>query len=880
MNPLMRLRDAGQSVWLDFLRRSFIAGGGMERLVREDGIGGVTSNPSIFGKAIGGSTDYDEAIRGIAEKGERAPIEVFYDLALADIQMAADVLRPVYEETGGADGFVSFELEPRLARDTAGSIRAAHELFERIGKPNVMIKVPGTLETIPVVEELTALGVNVNITLLFSIEMYERVALAYIAGLERRLDAGDPIDHVASVASFFVSRVDSAVEALLAEDSPLRGNVAVANAKVAYSRFRHLFSGERWERLARAGARLQRPLWASTGTKNPAYSDVLYVEELVGPDTVNTMPEATLNAFRNHGVVRPLAVSEGVEEAETVLSRLPEHGVDLAHVTDKLVQDGLAAFQADLDKLLHVIGTKIGEVRAGIPRRSANLGALGSPSERRLQQIEKEDVVNRVWRKDHTVWKPEPAEIANRLGWLGVAEQMRERVPELEDFAKGVASEGFTRAVLLGMGGSSLAPQVLRGTFGVKRGSLDLVVLDSTHPSSVAGVERSVDLDRTLFIVASKSGGTVETLSHFSYFFERTGRRGERFIAITDPGTPLEALARDKGFRRVFLNPPDIGGRYSALSLFGLVPGALIGADLGALLDAAEEMACACQACVPCDENPGAWLGAVIGEATRAGLDKLTLVLPEAIAGLGGWVEQLVAESTGKEGTGIIPVVGEPLGLPEVYGTDRLFVTLGEHAGLEALEAAGHPVVRLATDRAPSLGAESFRWEFATAIAGHVLGINAFDQPNVEEAKRATKSILDEAPAAEEESDDLETLLGGLKAGDYVGIQAYLDPTTQTQASLQRARLKIRDRYRVATTLGFGPRFLHSTGQLHKGGPETGVFIQVVDATREVDLEIPGASYTFGALIDAQALGDLRALRARGRRVARVTLEQFEEVTR
>jgi transaldolase len=355
MNPLMRLREVGQSVWLDFLRRSLIAGGGLERLVREDGVSGLTSNPSIFGKAIGDSTDYDDAIREIAEKDGRSPIEVFYDLALADVQMAADVFLPVYQDTGGADGFVSFELEPRLALDTGGSVEAAADLAARIGKPNIMIKVPGTDQGVPAVEELTARGVSVNITLLFSVAMYERVAEAYLRGLERRVGEGQPIDGISSVASFFVSRVDTAVDEQLPPDSALRGKVAIANAQRAYHRFQQIFSGERWERLAAAGARVQRPLWASTSTKNPDYPDVMYVEELVGPDTVNTVPEATLNAFRDHGVVRPHAVIEGYEAAETVLSLLPEQGVDLEAITAKLVEDGVRAFQVDLDKLLGVI---------------------------------------------------------------------------------------------------------------------------------------------------------------------------------------------------------------------------------------------------------------------------------------------------------------------------------------------------------------------------------------------------------------------------------------------------------------------------------------------------------------------------------------------
>jgi transaldolase/glucose-6-phosphate isomerase len=871
VNPLMRLHDAGQSVWLDFLRRSLITGGGLERLVREDGISGMTSNPSIFGKAIGDSTDYDQAIREIAEKDGRSPLEVFYDLALADVQMAADVFLPVYRETGGADGFVSFELEPRLAHDTNGSIEAATDLHARIGKPNIMIKVPGTDEGVPAVEELTARGVSVNITLLFAVAMYEKVAEAYIRGLERRLDAGESLDGIDSVASFFVSRVDTAVDDQLPEGSALRGKVAVANAQRAYHRFQRLFSGERWERLAAAGASVQRPLWASTSTKNPDYSDVLYMEELVGPDTVNTVPEATLNAFRDHGVVRPTAVTDGFEVAESVLALLPEQGIDLDAITAKLVEDGVDAFQKDLDKLLGVIERELAAARAAEPHASSSLGTIGGAVDNRLATLEQDDTVGRIWRKDHAVWRPDPSEISNRLGWLNLTAPMRTHVDDLESFAQESVAD-FDTAVLLGMGGSSLAPEVLRETLGVRDGFLDLQVLDTTHPGAIARLDGSLDLSRTLFIVSSKSGGTIETLSQFAHFFEATGNTGEQFVTITDPGSPLEALGRARGFRRVFLNTPDVGGRYSALSLVGLVPAALIGADLDQLLGSAEGMASACNGSVPGAENPGEWLGAVLGEAALAGRDKLTVLLPDEMASFGGWVEQLIAESTGKEGKGIVPVVGEPVGAPEDYGTDRLFVAYGEPDGLSELESAGHPVVRLT---AGDLGAEFFRWEFATAVAGAVLGIQPFDQPNVEEAKRATKEVLESGDRDTPDLDDLGRLLGSLGDHDYVAIQAFVDPTSETAAALERARLAIRDRYKVAVTVGFGPRFLHSTGQLHKGGPSTGAFVQVVDARRDTDVAIPGADYTFGELIDAQAVGDLRALRARDRRVARIHIDQL-----
>jgi transaldolase/glucose-6-phosphate isomerase len=865
MNPLFRLRDFGQSAWLDYIRRGLITSGGLKRLLDEFAITGVTSNPSILNKAITGSTDYDDALRSLVESGERDPKAIYLRLAIEDIGMTADVLRPIYDDRKGGDGFISLELSPHLARDTEATIEEGLSLFGELARHNVMIKVPGTSEGMSAIEELTRQGVNVNVTLLFDVKAYEGAALAYMAGLERRLEDGQPIENVSSVASFFVSRVDTAVDALLAEESPLRGKVAVANAKKAYRLFRRLFSGPRWERLAAAGGRLQRPLWASTGTKNPKYSDVLYVEELIGADTVNTMPESTLKAFADHGQVRsaPPALEADLDEAEITIDVLPQLGVDLDEVLDRLLEDGLVSFQKDFEKLLGGIEAKCERVVSVEEQPPVSLGSLAKPLEKRLSRLVEAGVPRRVWALDHTVWKPDPTEITNRLGWLGLPEKMHEHMDQLSEFADGCA--GFERIVLLGMGGSSLAPEVFSTTFG----GMTLTVLDTTHPEAVLAAEEGGELRSTLFIVASKSGGTVETLSQFAYFFDKV-QDGSRFVAITDPGTPLEGLARARGFRRVFLNPPDIGGRYSALSYFGLVPAALIGVDVHALLHSAEEMACACADFVPVADNPGLWLGALIGEAAKAGRDKLTLLIPDEVAAFGAWLEQLIAESTGKEGTGIVPVEGEPPGPADVYGRDRLFVSLGVDTALE-------PSVVIPFDGADKLGAEFFRWEFATAVAGHVLGIHPFDQPNVQEAKDATRRLLEADALPVEAHSDLGALLKEVEPGDYLAIQAYLPRTPDNKTRLEAARLKLRDRLRVATTVGFGPRFLHSTGQLHKGGPATGVFIQVVDEP-ELDVQIPGKPYTFRRLLDSQSAGDLQALRDRGRRVARVRLSDLEEV--
>jgi transaldolase / glucose-6-phosphate isomerase len=862
----------GQSVWLDYIRRDLMSSGRLRQMVDDGWITGMTSNPTIFEKAISGSTDYNDDLRRLAADGLRDPYQAFVHLAVDDIRAAADTLRPVYDRTGGKDGFVSLEVPPGIEFDVAGTVAEVRRLFALADRPNVMIKIPGTVEGATALQEATAAGVNVNMTLLFAFDAYERAAQAYIAGLETRLATGQPIDRIASVASFFVSRVDTAVDAQLPEGSPLRGKAAVANARKAYGRFRELFSGPRWERLAAAGAQVQRPLWASTGTKNPAYSDILYVEDLIAPDTVNTMPEATLKAVLDHLEVRDTIVPN-LDDAYRVLAALAPAGVNLGVVTDRLLVDGLASFEKDFVKLLDRLRSTLALLRVGKPQAATTLGPIASPVEAAIRELTESKVVERVFAGVHTVWKPDPTEISNRLGWIPVIDQMRRDVPDLEAFAQSVAADGYTTAVVLGMGGSSLAPEVFHRTFGTRPGMLDLKVLDTTVSQQILDVESQIDVTRTLFVVASKSGGTIETLSHFAYFWEKVPD-GAHFMAITDAGTSLDTLAVSHNFRRVFRNRPDIGGRYSALSYFGLVPAALIGADVGELLDRAAEMRDACGVSVAADENPAAWLGAAIGIAAKSGRDKLTFVMPDALSSFGFWLEQLVAESTGKEGRGIVPIEGESLGPSRVYGDDRLFVGLGNHPQLDEFEEAGHPVVRIPFGVPYQLGAEMFRWEMATAIAGHILAINPFDQPNVQEAKDATARILG-GERVDEATMPLEDALAAVRPGDYIAITAYVDRDEAHDQKLQHLRTVLRDRYRVATTVGYGPRFLHSTGQLHKGGPNTGVFIQVVESGGP-DLPIPGREYSFAVLNHAQALGDLAALTSHGRRVARTSLAGLE----
>jgi transaldolase / glucose-6-phosphate isomerase len=854
-NPLAAVLAEGQSIWYDNIRRSLIDSGELARMV-EDGLRGVTSNPTIFEQAITGSDDYADLIAALRREGVTDPKELYERLAIRDIQDAADILRLVYDSSDGVDGYVSLEVSPDLAHDTGGTIAEAVRLWNAVDRPNLMIKVPATAAGIPAVRALIGRGINVNVTLLFATETYERVAAAYFGGLEEYGEAGGDVSSVASVASFFVSRIDSALES---------GEVAIANAKVTYARSQELYATARWEGLAARGARPQRLLWASTGTKNPEFSDVLYVEELIGPGTVNTVPPKTYDAFRDHGRVRP-SLEEGIAEARATMAGVRNFDA----VARRLQVDGVQSFADAFKSLLDAVG------RTGVSNGNGT--------------------VARIWARDASVWTGRDE--ASWLGWLDIGDRQLDNVDRLLAVAEDVRTAGFEHIVLLGMGGSSLAPEVLAKTFGRQPGFPELLILDSTDPAQVKAVEEAVDLRRSLFIVSSKSGSTLEPNIFKAYFFERVaelvGREaaGKRFVAITDPGSQVEAVADADGFRFVASGDKTIGGRYSALSNFGLVPAAAMGLDVVELLQRVQRMVRSCSPKTPAAENPGLVLGTAIGLQAKAGRDKLTLLVSPGIDDLGAWLEQLIAESTGKEGKGVIPVDREPLASPDAYRDDRLFVYVRldsapsavQDRAVAELERAGHPVVKLRLEDVYDIGAEFFRWEFATAVAGSVLGINPFDQPDVEASKIATRALTEEYertgalpaetplriddPAFEETLAEHLALIG---PGDYAALLAYVPMTDEHEAELTRIRTLIRDRRGVATCVGFGPRFLHSTGQAYKGGPNSGVFLQLT-CDDEADLEVPGRRYTFGVVKAAQARGDLEVLEARGRRALRIHL--------
>ena len=872
---LATLTQAGTSIWLDQIRRSLTESGELRRLVEEDSLRGETSNPAIFEKAILGSPDYDEQIERLAREGLNTRA-VYQEIVIQDVQEAADVLRAVYDDLAGADGFVSLEVDPDLAFDTERTLAQAREYWGRVDRPNLMIKIPGTPECLPAIEQATFEGINVNVTLLFSVEAYARVAEAYIRGLERRHADGQSLD-VRSVASFFVSRVDSEVDKRLEKlgRSDLAGQAAVANARAAYARYEEIFHGPRFAELARCGAHVQRPLWASTGVKNPAYRETKYVEELVGPETVNTMPMATLTACAERLEVAGETVRE---DPAPVLERLAEAGIDLDDVTDKLLRDGIDAFVTPMEKLLAGIEAKREAIFTGRPETiDASLPfELEAPVAELVRRAEVEEVARRIWRKDPTLWGPrDQPEVADRLGWLQAPEMYAEEIDDLEAFAKELCDEGYTDCVLLGMGGSSLAPEVLRLSFGERcHGRLRLQVLDSTDPGAVLAVESSVTLEHTIFVVSTKSGGTIETLSLYEHFWSLQPN-GAQYVAITDPGSSLQLLASERGFRRTFLNDPDVGGRYSALTFFGLVPAALMGVDVQALLDGAGVAAEACAGYRPPMQNSGLWLGAALGALALQGRDKLTFVVDDPIASFGVWAEQLVAESTGKLGKGVLPVADEPVGEAADYGSDRVFAYLRDtdspsetlDEAVKALAAGDQATVTLSAGGPEDLGRIFFFAEFATAVAGWALQINPFDQPNVQEAKDATARVLEEIGEAgsfgepDDASDDALRALLACEPPAYVAILGYIAPCVRVDRAAAELRAAIRAATKVTTTFGYGPRYLHSTGQLHKGGPKQGRFLVLVHDGPD-DVDIPSRPFGFRTLKNAQAFGDLATLRA------------------
>ncbi len=733
----------------------------------EDGLTGVTSNPAIFEKAIDGSDDYRSAIEEISKDHGLAAKDVFEILAVKDIQDAADVLRPVYDQTKAHDGYVSLEVAPDLANDTARTLDEARRLWKAVGRPNVMIKVPATPEGVPAIRTLLSEGINVNVTLLFARSAYEAVAQAYIEGLEARAAKGQSVAGIASVASFFVSRIDTAVDAQLetllktatgadkARLEGLLGKVAIANAKLAYASYKKIFSGPRWQALASKGAQAQRVLWASTGTKNPRYLDVLYVEELIGPDTVNTVPPETLSAFRDHGRSRP-SLEEDVAGATETLAALEKSGVSLEKVTAELLADGLKKFVEPFTKLLKAVERRCREAnRARINAQSYTLpDSLQAEVTQRLADWDGQGGTRRLWQGDASLWTG--SDEAAWIGWIGIVDQQLDDLPALTKLRDEIKKrrlhprpaprDGWIEPLPGGLEGDlrqgaglsgAPRPGLHRPRAGEGGGGEGRSGEDPLHRLQQVGLHPGAQHLQGVLLRSREAGRWAPT------------RRASRFIAVTDPGSNLEKEARADGFRHIFAGVKTVGGRYSALSNFGMVPAAVMGLDVERLLDEAARMLSACAPGVPAVENHGLVLGTILGVAARKGIDKLTIVASPGIYDLGAWLEQLIAESTGKDGKGIIPVDRETLAAPEAYGDDRLFAYLrledapdaAQDAAVAALEKAGRPVVRIRVASKYDLAEEFVRWEIAAAIAG----VDPRDQP-LQPAGRGGQQDRDEDP--------------------------------------------------------------------------------------------------------------------------------------
>ncbi|MCD6598139.1 MAG: bifunctional transaldolase/phosoglucose isomerase [Bacteroidales bacterium] len=929
MNPLQELHKFGQSPWMDYIRRDLFASGKLKRLISNDGISGVTSNPSIFEKAIAHSDEYQDAILKFSGREDINAKDIFESLEASDIQNTADTLRPIYDATNRRDGYVSMEVSPRLGHDGPGTLNEARRLWAMVDRPNLLVKVPATAEGIPVIQKLISEGINVNVTLLFSQDTYVQVAEAFIKGLEIRAAKGGDISGIASVASVFVSRIDALVDELIdangdAQLQAIKGKVAIANSRLCYQEYKNLFSGDKWQALADKGANTQRLLWASTSTKNPDYKDTLYMDELIGPDTVNTIPPVTMDAFRDHGTASN-TLENDIDGAKNVLQTLEGAGISMEKVTDQLLKEGLQKFVVAFDSLLKAVDTARNSNNPTIGTLTSTLPAdLSKSVDAAINDWTDKDKVKRLWARDPWLWTGEDE--AFWLDWLNVVREQMDQIGNLTRVLEGSEGEYIKHLVLLGMGGSSLAPDMLRNTFGSIDHHPELLVLDSTDPAQIKQIEEQLDYTRTKFLVSSKSGSTLEPNIFKEYFFTRASKAlgsdaaaANNFFVVTDPGSALQKLAEKEGFHRIFYGLPGIGGRYSALSNFGMVPGSAMGINIRNFIELTMLMVDACSADVAPKDNPGVILGTILGSACVSGRDKVTLIASPGIQSIGAWLEQLLAESTGKEGHGIIPVDGEALLDPEQYGDDRVFAYLrlttdpdaAQDAAVKKLKQAGHPVVQIDVPHIYNMGQELFRWEIATAVAGSIIEIDAFNQPDVEASKIVTKDLTNEyeksgslpaeTPMFEEDgialytddknaaqlrelagdganlADYIKAHLNRISKADYFAILGFVNRFNPVHGeAMQAIRTKVQNKFKVATCLGFGPRFLHSTGQAYKGGPNSGVFLQITcdDAN---DLQVPNHKYTFGVVKAAQARGDFSVLAERNRRALRVHLGKDTE---
>ncbi len=918
------LNDAGQSPWLDSISREMLSSGFLKDLVKNKGILGLTSNPSIFQQAFAqGKGLYSADIQRLAKQGKSA-FEIYDTLSIKDIQDACDILNPVYVRTQKEHGYVSLEVSPTLAHCTEKTLSEARRLWKRVARANLMIKVPATPEGIPAFRDLISEGINVNVTLIFTLDQYRQVAEAYLEGLQLYTEQHGNSSKVRSVASVFVSRFDTLIDRKLEELSQnarsnhkeaylkLRGQAALANSRLIYQEFRKIFASSSFNKLVESGGKVQRLLWGSTSCKNPAYSDLMYVENLVGADTVNTMPQITVEALLDHGKIVPESAASDLSEVRSVIRQLNQWGLDLNQIGNDLQVQGLRQFCDAFDELMKTLErvcmtmSKKSRSQISVPVVRTTL----KPDDQEawsaaIREFDSRQGMELFIKQDPRLWKEDSDHqkvIANRLGWLKVHETMLGKLHDIEAYVQDMQKSKMKFLILLGMGGSSLAPEVMSLICKRSNRTLKFRIVDTTDPQDIRDVEKGITMGAAHFLVASKSGSTIETLSQFQYFYQKVsafyGKKatpqeiGGHFTAITDPGSSLESLARKKHFRKVFLNPADIGGRYSALSLFGLVPAALMGIDYRGLLDAARRVY---EAQVSSTGNtqkcPGVGVGLLLGALAKKGKDKLTLVTSPSLESFGAWLEQLIAESTGKEKRGVLPVDSEVLGDVSDYGEDRVFLVFKlkneplpkiSAARMIQLKRAKFPVIEVEWSGPEALGCEFLSWEIATAASSTVLGVNPFDEPNVTESKQITLKFLDEIRKGKmpenptryfylKKTVEWGLILKQIRKTSYVVLLAYLPRNAANQKAFAKLRQMIRRHFKVPVLFGFGPRYLHSIGQFYKGGTPSGLFMEFFIQDR-ADAAIPDQPYTFGQLKRAQGLGDFEAIQNKGLPIIAVDL--------
>lgn len=939
---LQQMSGWGQAVWLRGFRRRLVDSGGLSELMASAGVSGLETDPEVLAAAVSRGPEYLEVVRCLAAQGNRSADR----LLVQEAGIGATALLPGCEENyekngekssseesrgeegGGRHGFVAVPLDPALANDAESLARASHNMLAAAQTPNIVPMLPPTSSGLAVFEALVADGHPVYIGPTFSIASVVRATEAYLRGAQACGAAAPPL----ALVAFGVSPLDVALDELLRDRvraaggemsavESLLGGSATAIAKVAWRRQRELLAA----RIAEPAARPLHMVWTSLSSTDPRQRRERYVEALVGADTVAVLDSGLLRDAmgRDHARV-DATLGQRVDDAEEIVAELAALGIDTEAVGEALEAQALRQAHAAYGELTRRV-EQATRIATGDAERAAELAATGSPWSAsrpeideglaRGDEVESLGAVTRMWEKDASLWSADQETanlVRNRLGWLDAAASSALDWEPLRRFATELASTEVEKVLLLGMGGSSLAAEVYRRVFG----STALQVLDSTLPTQIKAVTDSIDPARTLIVVASKSGTTVEVRALLDCFYALAtpmlDSPGEQFVVITDPGTPLEQVAHERGFARHWLAPSDVGGRFSALTVFGTLPMALMGIDVPAVLAAARRMAVNCGPEVDTKLNPAARLGAALHQAHDAGRDKITFVTSASLSAFGLWAEQLIAESTGKQGCGLIPVIDEPAASIDRYADDRLFVSMSladeqdrrHRERIDAIDAAGHPMLHFELEDLHDLGAEFFRWEAGVAIAGALMGINPFDQPDVQASKDRTMALLaahqdgtpmsdrpplatdtgwavfadierDQELATRVRGTDLESWLaahlGRAKVPDYVGIQAFIAATPEARSALQGLRELLLERRGVASTLGWGPAFLHSTGQLHKGGPDCGLFLQIT-ADEPADIDVPGAGYSFRHLARAQSLGDLAALQERGRRVLRVHL--------